>query len=185
MTKSASQNKIVFGSSPYDLIVAVLYSYWFSQGEQAMTPQQFIHNLQALIRQNIEDKFSRESNREILQTLESLRVSLNSNPLRYFHEHRSLWLAFANNEFFCLHTELIHSKTKYQEFVVKTFDRRSIVTWKVAHFALVTGGSIKCKFSWGHRLLSLELLFRQTLCKWTCSYHPTWEYVKESIFRSH
>jgi len=55
-----------------------------------MTPQQFIHNLQALIRQNIEDKFSRESNREILQTLESLRVSLNSNPLRYFHEHRSL-----------------------------------------------------------------------------------------------
>ena len=44
-----------------------------------MTPQQFVFNLQHLIRKEHDH---REGNKELLKMLESLRVSLNSNPLR-------------------------------------------------------------------------------------------------------
>uniref|UniRef100_H2Z892 FH2 domain-containing protein n=1 Tax=Ciona savignyi TaxID=51511 RepID=H2Z892_CIOSA len=46
-------------------------------GEQAMTPQQFIYNMQSLIRN--QDSYRTESSRELLQVLESLRVSLNND----------------------------------------------------------------------------------------------------------
>lgn len=49
-----------------------------------MTPQQFIHNMQSLIRHSGHDLHRGDVSQEMLQTLESLRVSLNSNPLRYF-----------------------------------------------------------------------------------------------------
>ena len=45
-----------------------------------MTPQQFILTLQNLFAK--QEIVRSEGNRELLQVLESLRVSLNSNPLR-------------------------------------------------------------------------------------------------------
>uniref|UniRef100_H2Z891 Diaphanous related formin 1 n=1 Tax=Ciona savignyi TaxID=51511 RepID=H2Z891_CIOSA len=86
------------------------------KGEQAMTPQQFIYNMQSLIRN--QDSYRTESSRELLQVLESLRVSLNSNPLSWVQnfgrEGLDILLRILNDCYDNNYTSDIHNKIKLE-----------------------------------------------------------------------
>ena len=72
--------KVIIFSSVFCLFFIIVKRFVLLKGsEQSKSPQQFIHELLCLFSN---DEIILETERELLKVLESLRVSLNSNPLR-------------------------------------------------------------------------------------------------------